>query len=114
MIEMDNPQNEYEDDFLSKVDNTWMMNEAEEWNMLQNSAQNLSEMIEKLESKVENNFQSLTEKITGIGICSIFFLTTRHKKLYILIKSRAFVCACAVVLWVTFLVLFTGQNQKTE
>lgn len=66
MIEMDNPQNEYEDDFLSKVDNTWMMNEAEEWNMLQNSAQNLSEMIEKLESKVENNFQSLTEKITGI------------------------------------------------
>ena len=58
----------YEEDF----NDTWMINETEEWNLFQNCAQNLSELINKIEDNVNENFTQLTAKISGIGKFLIF------------------------------------------
>ena len=57
----------YEEDFLGKLSDTWMLHESEELYIYQNSAQNLAEIITKLEENVNVGFENLFKKISGMG-----------------------------------------------
>ena len=48
--------------------------DSEEWSHLQKSAQNVNQLLEKVEENVVKNFDEMHQRITGIGKLLLFIV----------------------------------------